>query len=220
MEYEITVTNIGDAPATNVVVKDLLVNGLQYTSAQPSPASVTGNEIEWNLDTLTPGESIALHLYAKAISFGTLHNYVNVTCNEGLYDEDDEYTNVINDTEPPHTRKVFHGTVYNISIWGIYILHYIPTTTNITLKAIDYPIPGASGVNHTYYRIWDMDEETGKWHLLFDFKEYHGEKINFYSIAGYGKYEIEFYSIDRVGNIEKMEWNDLYVYQSEEEIPS
>jgi len=37
-------------------------------------------------------------------------------------------------------------------------------------------------------------------------------------MEGYGKYEIEFYSVGKAGNVEKVEWNDVYVYEEEEEI--
>jgi len=220
IDYTITVRNIGDGDATNVVVEDVLGEGLQYISAQPSPDSRNGNMLLWNIPSLVAGGTTTIHVYAKAISFGVLINYANATCDEGLYVEDNETTTVINDTEPPHSRKVFHGTVYNVSMWDMYILHYIPKETYITLKSVDYPRPGASGVNHTYYRMWKMNDATGKWDPIFDWKEYHGEELHLYEMRGYGKYEIEFYSVDRVGNIEELEWNDVYVYQSEEEIPS
>jgi len=213
VEYEIVVKNIGDGDATGVVVKDKLDEGVSYIYADPSPYEINGNEIVWHFDELKVGEIITIQLVAKVERFGVLYNIANVTCNEGLYDEDNETTNVLDDKEPPITRKVFHGEVENVTTNG-YLLHYISSWTYITLKAVDYPIPGASGVNHTYYRIWKWDENRSKWVLIFDWREYFGEEIYLYELGGYGKYEIEFYSIDKVGNEEKMEWNDVYVYES------
>ena len=213
IEYEIVVKNIGDGEATGVVLKDEIGEGLQYLSAIPSPDEINGSNMTWYLGTMQPGDVITIYLYAKAVAFGVLNNTAFVACDEGLYAEDNETTTVIEDNEPPYTKKVFHGEVQNVSIFGIYILHYIPKTTYITLKAVDYPLTGNSGVNHTYYRIWKWNNDTDKWELIFDWKEYFGEAIYLYDLRGYGKYEIEFYSIDRRGNVEEMEWNDVYVYE-------
>ncbi len=210
--YKITVKNIGDGDATNVIVKDLLGN-LTFISASPAPVSINNNSIEWHFDSLAVGEIVELTVYAKASSAGIYNNTAIVTCGEGVYDEDIENTTVVEDNEPPHTWKVFHGKVKNVSIWGIYILHYIPESTYITLATQDYPLEINSGVNITYYRIWKWDDNASKWKLIFDWKEYNNEKIYLYNLAGYGKYEIEFYSIDRDGNKEEMEWNDVYVYK-------
>lgn len=210
--YKITVKNIGDGDATNVIVKDLLGN-LTFISASPAPVSINNNSIEWHFDSLAVGEIVELTVYAKASSAGIYNNTAIVTCGEGVYDEDIENTTVVEDNEPPHTWKVFHGKVENVSIWGIYILHYIPESTYITLATQDYPLEINSGVNITYYRIWKWDDNASKWKLIFDWKEYNNEKIYLYNLAGYGKYEIEFYSIDRDGNKEEMEWNDVYVYK-------
>ena len=214
IEYEIVVKNIGDGAATNVVVKDFLEKGLNYVNANPSPEKINGSDLEWDIGRMEAGQIIVISLYVEADKFGVLNDTASVTCEEGLYDEAKENTTVIDDTEPPSTRKVFHGEVENVSVWGIYILHYIPKSTYITLKSVDYPAPGGSGVNHTYYRLWKWDKNNSKWTLIFDWKEYYGENIYLYNLEGYGKYEIEFYSIDRVGNIEKVEWNDIYVYES------
>ncbi|HHF55837.1 MAG TPA: DUF11 domain-containing protein, partial [Thermoplasmatales archaeon] len=163
IKYTITVKNIGDGAATGVVVKDMIDEGAEFISATPSPDVINGRELVWNLGTVEAGDIVTIYVKVKAIKVGILINNVNVTSSEGLYDEDNETTDVINDTEPPHTWKVFHGEVRNVLIYGIYLLHYIPPTTYITLKSVDYPIPGASGVNHTYYRIWKWNDETKEW---------------------------------------------------------
>ncbi|HEC82315.1 MAG TPA: DUF11 domain-containing protein, partial [Thermoplasmatales archaeon] len=218
VEYEITVKNIGDADARNVIVIDKLPKGLNYVYADPIPDEINGSFIMWQFEKIMVGEIVSISLITNVQTFGELINRVNVTCDEGAYDEDNETTSVIEDNEPPYTKKVFHGEVHNVSIWGIYTVHYIPKSTYITLKSKDYPIPGASGVNHTYYRIWKWNVSNSKWNLVFGWKEYHGN-IYLYKLASYGKYEIEFYSIDRVENVEEWKWNDVYVYETEDEIP-
>ena len=119
--------------------------------------------------------------------------------------------------EPPYSHKAFHGKVENVTVFGLYILHYIPKTTYITIEAIDKPLNSSCGVAHIYYRIWKLGNDS-KWHLIFNWKEYFGEEIHLYELRGYGKYEIEFYAVDKSGNAEKVEWNDVYVYKSEDEI--
>ena len=213
IEYTITIRNLGDGDATGVVVKDEIDEATQFVSAAPSPDKINGRELVWNIGTVNPGETITISVTVKVNGFNIIYNTANVTCNEGLYDEDNETTTVINDTEPPDSRKVFHGEVRNVWIYGIYLIHYIPSSTYITLQSIDHPIPGGSGVNHTYYRIWKWNNETGKWDIIFNWREYFGEEIHLYEMRGYGKYEIEFYSVDRRGNVEEIEWNDVYVYE-------
>ncbi|MBC7129375.1 MAG: DUF11 domain-containing protein, partial [Thermoplasmatales archaeon] len=204
IKYEIIVRNIGDGDAINVTVKDLLGDGLIFIKAEPA-ASINGSELTWKFDKIPAGEIKVIYVYAKAIKIGSIVNKVNVS-SDGLYDEDECVVNVIADTTPPNSRKVFHGYVKNVTFFGSYILHYIPTTTYITLASVD-----DVGVNHTYYRIWKWNESSGKWMLLFNWKEYKGEKI-YLGNYGCGKYEIEFYSIDLAGNIEEIEYNDVVVY--------
>ena len=211
IRYEIRVTNVGDGNATNITVLDSPDEKIEYLYSDPS-GNINGSHIEWNFDKLSPGERIVIYVYMKAVEEGIANNTAIVTSNES-FDRVVENTTIILDNETPQSRKVFHGEVQNVSMWGLYLIHYIPKTTYITLKSVDYPIPGASGVNHTYYRIWKWNNDSQEWELIFDWKEYYGENIDLYSMRGYGKYEIEFYAVDRVGNRETMEWNDVYVYE-------
>jgi len=222
LEYTLTVKNVGSGDATNVTIIDKLPDEVNYLSSSVTPDSIDGKIITWNIGNLYPGDSFTLSIYVR-VHYGletgfVINNTANVTCDQGVKDKTWETTTITN--EPPITVKVFHGEVTNIYevLWN-YVVHYIPKNTTITLKATDYPIPGFSGVNHTYYRIWRWDNASEKWMLIFDWKEYYGEYINLAQLGeshGYsavGKYEIEFYSIDRAGNKEKMEWNDVYVYE-------
>ena len=44
-----------DVAASGVVLTDTLPAGMTYVSASPSPATVTGNTVVWNLGTIAPG---------------------------------------------------------------------------------------------------------------------------------------------------------------------
>jgi len=221
LTYTITVRNVESVDATNVIITDLLPEEVSYLSASIMPSDIQGKVLKWNIGTLGSYDSFTLYINVKVhygLETGTvINNTVNVTCDEGVKDRTWETTNITN--VPPFTFKKFHGEVTNVSMWGIYILHYIPRDTLITLESTDYPIPGASGVNHTYYRIWRWNNDSQKWVLLFDWKYYNGEYIDLaqlgekYGYSPYGKYEIEFYSIDKAGNRETWRWNDVYVYE-------
>jgi len=221
LKYTLTVRNVGSGDATNVVITDELPDEVNYISSSLAPESIDGKTITWGIGNLDSGESFTLYIYVR-VHYGletgyVINNTANVTCDEGARDDTWETTTITN--EPPVTVKVFHGEVTNVyqTVW-YYVLHYIPRNTTITLKATDYPIPGFSGVNHTYYRIWRWDNVSEKWEIIFDWREYYGEYIDLAQLGeshGYspiGKYEIEFYSIDRAGNREEMRWNDVYVY--------
>jgi uncharacterized repeat protein (TIGR01451 family) len=220
IEYEIVVSNLGDGDATNVTVQDVLGSDLVFFNAQPYPTLINGNLLTWHVGTLTPGASFTIYLVAEAQSVGVKLNTATATSDEGLYTEDNETTTVAIDEMPPSTWKVCHGQVDNIWMWGKYLIHYIPKTTNITLKSVDYQGDCTSGVERTYYRIWWLNATTGHWEMVFNWKLYNNKKIHLYSLRGYGKYEIEFYSIDRYGNQETVQWNDVYVYRDPSEIPA
>jgi len=222
LKYTLTVRNVGSGDATNVIITDELPDEVNYISSSVTPENIDGKIVTWNIGNLTSGDSFTLYVYVR-VHYGletgyVINNTANVTCDEGVRDDTWETTTITN--EPPVTVKVFHGEVTNVyqTLW-YYVLHYIPRNTTITLKATDYPIPGFSGVNHTYYRIWRWNDTSEEWEIIFDWREYYGEHIDLAQLGeshGYtatGKYEIEFYSIDRAGNREEMKWNDVYVYE-------
>ncbi|RLF62217.1 MAG: hypothetical protein DRN33_05830, partial [Thermoplasmata archaeon] len=226
IEYRIWVNNTGTAPATNVVVKDLYDSHISFNHSYPVPDDISHSV--WTFPVVDVGIPVVITIFvdiSPSFEGDIIYNFVNVTCDEGMYDQ--AWANTTIEPAPPITVKKFHGFVYNITLFqeeGGYLLHYIPNETLITLVATDMPEGGASGVNHTYYRIFKWNYSSGRWDILFNWEEYGvwNAYPPFYPIDlsslgieyGYepcGKYEIEFYSIDRAGNIEGMEWNDIIV---------
>lgn len=55
-DYDIRIPNRGDAPITNVVVKDTYSADLEFVSSVPPPTSRTGNMLTYELGTLQPNE--------------------------------------------------------------------------------------------------------------------------------------------------------------------
>lgn len=73
--FQITVTNAGNGPATGVVVRDELPEGLSHPQ---------GPVVEARLDTLGPGETKSLSLETTAVRPGRQANTVRVTADGGL----------------------------------------------------------------------------------------------------------------------------------------
>ncbi|MEA2055059.1 MAG: dockerin type I domain-containing protein, partial [Candidatus Thermoplasmatota archaeon] len=225
--YKIWVNNTGTAPATNVVLRELYDDNVSFNYSYPPPDDMANKM--WVFDVVEVGIPEVITIFvdvSHSVEDGNiLHNFVNVTCNEGMYDQ--AWANVTVQSAPPITVKQFHGFVYNITLFagdGGYILHYITDETTITLVATDMPLGGQSGINHTYYRIFKWNYSTSKWNILLNWEEYGvwNAYPPFYPIDlaelgieyGYppcGKYEIEFYSVDKEGNREGMKWNDVFV---------
>ena len=78
--FTINVTNNAKVNATNVAVTDMVPKGFEYVKTNATGYnSKTGLLI---IDLIKPGESYIFTLTLKAVTNGTLTNYVNVTCKE------------------------------------------------------------------------------------------------------------------------------------------
>lgn len=77
-DYQITVTNTGDAPATNTLLVDQLPGGMTFVSASDGGAQ-SGGTVTWSLGTLEPGASRTVTISLKAMSAGDVKNVVRAT---------------------------------------------------------------------------------------------------------------------------------------------
>ncbi|MFO8132852.1 MAG: hypothetical protein R6U10_02805, partial [Thermoplasmatota archaeon] len=241
LKYTITFMNIGTGTATGVIINDTLPDEVTYVSSvvfpvdNPIPAlsvtpTVDGRHVTWALGDLPEGVAYTLLVRVRVdygLETGTiLNNTVTISSSEGANATAWETTGITN--MPPVTVKKFHGYVYNETLYedGEYLLHHITNGTLITLVATDYPIPGASDIARTYYRIFKWDD--GRWNMLFNWREYGVWNNEYpynpidlpalarvYGMEPEGKYQIEFYSVDRAGNVEGMQWNDIMVSMEE-----
>lgn len=81
--YEITVTNKSDVAAKNVVVEDIIPDGVRSVKATAG-AKLSGPKLVWQLGTLEPGASRKVSVSCIPIKAGTLINSatVNAYCTE------------------------------------------------------------------------------------------------------------------------------------------
>jgi len=98
LNYSIRVNNTGNATATNVTVTETYDANVTFVSAVPAPSQGGSNNI-WQFGTLNVSESkwinISVAVNASVRNETVLHNFVNVTCDEGVTDSDTEDTTVI-----------------------------------------------------------------------------------------------------------------------------
>ena len=103
--FTVTVSNLGTADATNVVLSDLLPSGLTYVSSTVSGGSYNPGTGGWAVGGLLNGSSKTLVIVADATGSGTLTNTATVT---GLDQADpnpanDSASAAVNVTVPPLT---------------------------------------------------------------------------------------------------------------------
>jgi uncharacterized repeat protein (TIGR01451 family) len=76
--FEITVTNRGDGPALNAVVRDTVTGGVQFVSAD-SDGVRQGNDIVWQLGTLNAGQTRTLKTTMRCDQIGKVASTATVT---------------------------------------------------------------------------------------------------------------------------------------------
>ncbi|MBI5928233.1 MAG: DUF11 domain-containing protein, partial [Chloroflexi bacterium] len=84
LTWFVTITNIGNAPGTNVVICDVLVSELQVNSATIDVGTVTvqGQEVCFFVDTLAPGQVINGQINSTVLdtpASGVIQNTVTLT---------------------------------------------------------------------------------------------------------------------------------------------
>ncbi|MCS6976643.1 MAG: DUF11 domain-containing protein [Gemmatales bacterium] len=85
VEFNITVTNPGEVPLNNVVVRDQLPPELSFVQASSGGRLMSGNEVIWNFGTLQAGQTQRLQVTTRAeqVTARTV-NAVVVTADPGI----------------------------------------------------------------------------------------------------------------------------------------
>jgi uncharacterized repeat protein (TIGR01451 family) len=71
--YTVTVTNVGDWPAVNTVIEDVIPQGLTFVGASQGANSDCGRVL-WKIDRLAPGQSVTASVTARAAAVGDVEN--------------------------------------------------------------------------------------------------------------------------------------------------
>lgn len=80
-DYQITVTNPGDKPLTEVIVTDIAPSATSIVAA--NGATINGNQAVWRLKELKPGEKVTFTLTLTTCTPGCFTNRVSVTNCQG-----------------------------------------------------------------------------------------------------------------------------------------
>ena len=115
--FTLTVTNIGSATATNVIISDNLPSEITYASSTPSGiCSLTGEMVICNLGTLEVGASLTVLIHAVAGEFaGFFTNTATVSADNPESDSSNNSTSTV--TEIPGL------TGWSLAIlWGFFAL--------------------------------------------------------------------------------------------------
>ncbi len=80
-EYQLTVTNTGDLPLTNVVITDSAPQATEIVSA--SGATIRGHQAVWKLKELKAGDKASFSMTLATCTPGSFTNRATVSTNEG-----------------------------------------------------------------------------------------------------------------------------------------
>jgi uncharacterized repeat protein (TIGR01451 family) len=86
LNYNATITNTGDASATNTVLTDVLPLGVTYTASSPSQGTCSYNSVtrtvSCNLGTIAAAGSATVQITVKPRNEGTLNNTATITASQ------------------------------------------------------------------------------------------------------------------------------------------
>jgi uncharacterized repeat protein (TIGR01451 family) len=156
LNYSIRVNNAGNATATNVAVMETYDENVTFVAAEPAPSS---GDDTWQFPTLNASETrwinISVTVNASVLNGTVLHNYVNVTCDEGVTDYDTENTTVfvapalppnITSFAPPSPVNdiVCNWRTFNVTVdQTVNVSWYLNNTlqhTNVSTKEASYTL--------------------------------------------------------------------------------
>ncbi|MBD5161449.1 MAG: DUF11 domain-containing protein, partial [Oscillibacter sp.] len=127
VEYTITVTNTGDAEATNVVISDTLPEGLEFVDSDNFTKS--GRTYTWDkVGTVAAGASASVTFTAKVTKSGVISNTASVT-GGGIPPVESDPEDITGVKVSIKTTKG-HGTITVDEATGVATIPYTVTVTN------------------------------------------------------------------------------------------
>ena len=115
-EYEITLSNIGGTPASNVVLVDDLPGAVTYISSRVESVSssqiqvgtpaVTGSRITWAIPFLPADGKVVIRVRVKAGAAGSITNVAKISASEDDTDEVNNQGSDVNQILPFHIPNV------------------------------------------------------------------------------------------------------------------
>ena len=167
LTYTISYENSGNMNATNVIITERYDTNVTFVNATPAPAP--GNTT-WTIGTLPPDGKHYINITVRvndAVTNGTvLNNYVNITCDEGVEEEDAEDTEigepVLVVTKYDYPDPVDAGGILNYTIMfeNLGNVTATNTTVNDTLPPEVTFISASPTPNETY-----NDNHTLVWNI-------------------------------------------------------
>ena len=83
LTYRLDVSNPGDLPSKNIVVSNVLPEGLSYMGSNPA-AAIGGKQLQWRLTELGPRQPQTIEVSVKAEKEGSVSNCADVMTAGGL----------------------------------------------------------------------------------------------------------------------------------------
>ncbi len=83
LTYRLDVSNPGDLPSKNIIITNVLPEGLSYIDSNP-PAAVGGRQLQWRLAELGPRQRQTIELNVRAEKEGSVNNCADVMTAGGL----------------------------------------------------------------------------------------------------------------------------------------
>ena len=87
MTVHVDVTNSGDLTAKNVVVSDVIPDGVSFLNSDP-PAQVFGDRVQWALGPLAPGTSRFIEFNCRADRAGDYQHHLQARSSDGASAEE------------------------------------------------------------------------------------------------------------------------------------
>jgi len=83
MTYRVDVSNTGDLPANDIVLSEVMPEGLRFVNSNP-PAEFYGNRVQWQLGDLQGGSHCVIEFCCQAECAGSFQHYFHVRDENGL----------------------------------------------------------------------------------------------------------------------------------------